>query len=80
MEHIVRADRAGRVAELPVTAGQQVEVGAVLAVLADDQPQEVTSMSFTETEERQALRESVRQVAGSSGSSTPSSTPAAASR
>jgi len=41
MQHIVRADRAGRVAALPVTAGAAVEVGAVLAVLTDDQPQEV---------------------------------------
>lgn len=43
MQHVVRADRAGRVAALPVTAGAAVEVGAVLAVLADDQPQEVSS-------------------------------------
>jgi propionyl-CoA carboxylase alpha chain len=43
MRHVVRADRAGRVAALPVTAGAAVEVGAVLAVLADDQPQEVSS-------------------------------------
>ena len=43
MQHVVRADRAGRVAALPVTAGAVVEVGAVLAVLADDQPQEVSS-------------------------------------
>jgi len=43
MQHVVRADRAGRVTALPVTAGAAVEVGAVLAVLADDQPQEVQS-------------------------------------
>lgn len=43
MQHVVRAGRAGRVAALPVTAGAAVEVGAVLAVLADDQPQEVSS-------------------------------------
>ena len=43
MQHIVRAGRAGRVAALPVKAGAAVEVGAVLAVLADDQPQEVSS-------------------------------------
>jgi biotin carboxyl carrier protein len=43
MQHVVRADRAGRVAALPVTGGAVVEVGAVLAVLADDQPQEVSS-------------------------------------
>jgi propionyl-CoA carboxylase alpha chain len=41
MQHVVRADRSGRVAALPVKAGAAVEVGAVLAVLADDQPQEV---------------------------------------
>ena len=41
MQHVVRADQSGRVAALPVTAGAVVEVGAVLAVLADDQPQEV---------------------------------------
>jgi propionyl-CoA carboxylase alpha chain len=43
MQHVVRADRAGRVAALPVQAGAAVEVGAVLAVLADDLPQEVSS-------------------------------------
>jgi len=46
IQHVVRADRAGRVLELPVEVGAAVEVGAVLAVLADDeqpQPQEVRS-------------------------------------
>ena len=43
MQHVVRADRAGRVAALPAAGGAVVEVGAVLAVLADDQPQEVSS-------------------------------------
>jgi propionyl-CoA carboxylase alpha chain len=43
MQHVVRADRAGRVSALPVQAGAAVEVGAVLAVLADGQPQEVSS-------------------------------------
>jgi propionyl-CoA carboxylase alpha chain len=36
MQHVVRSDRAGRVAALPVQVGAVVEVGAVLAVLADD--------------------------------------------
>jgi propionyl-CoA carboxylase alpha chain len=40
MQHVVRADRAGRVAALPVRVGSTVEVGAVLAVLADDRPGE----------------------------------------
>jgi propionyl-CoA carboxylase alpha chain len=35
MRHVVRADRAGRVEALPARAGATVEVGAVLAVLAD---------------------------------------------
>ena len=43
MQHVVRADRAGRVAELPVQAGRTVEVGAVLAVLADERRQEEPS-------------------------------------
>jgi propionyl-CoA carboxylase alpha chain len=38
MQHVVRSDRAGRVAALPVQVGAAVEVGAVLAVLADDSP------------------------------------------
>jgi propionyl-CoA carboxylase alpha chain len=41
MRHAVRADRSGRVAALPAQAGSMVEVGAVVAVLADDHPQEV---------------------------------------
>ena len=40
MQHVVRADRAGRVAALPVQAGTTVEVGAVLALLEDDHPRE----------------------------------------
>jgi propionyl-CoA carboxylase alpha chain len=36
IQHVVRADRDGRVTVLPVQAGSTVEVGAVLAVLADD--------------------------------------------
>jgi propionyl-CoA carboxylase alpha chain len=43
MQHVVRADRAGRITALPVQAGAAVEVGAVLAVLADDLSQEVSS-------------------------------------
>ncbi|MBX6769297.1 MAG: acetyl-CoA carboxylase biotin carboxyl carrier protein subunit, partial [Actinomadura rubrobrunea] len=35
MEHPVTAPAAGTVAELNVTAGQQVEAGAVLAVIAE---------------------------------------------
>jgi propionyl-CoA carboxylase alpha chain len=41
MQHVVRADRAGRVAALPVEVGSTVEVGAILAILADDHHQEV---------------------------------------
>ena len=41
MQHVVRADRAGRVADLPARVGATVEVGAVLAALDDSQaPQE----------------------------------------
>src|SRR5215468_4098351 len=36
IQHVVRADRAGRVEALPVRVGSTVEVGAVLAVLAGD--------------------------------------------
>ena len=35
-QHVVRADRAGRVEALPVHVGSTVEVGTVLAVLAGD--------------------------------------------
>jgi propionyl-CoA carboxylase alpha chain len=41
MRHAVRADRAGRVTALPVRAGNTVELGAVVAVLSGDHPQEV---------------------------------------
>jgi propionyl-CoA carboxylase alpha chain len=44
MEHQIAAPAAGIVAELPVTAGQQVEVGTTLAVVkpqpGEDQPEE----------------------------------------
>jgi acyl-CoA carboxylase subunit alpha len=36
MQHVVRADRAGRVEALPVHVGSTVEVGTVLAILAGD--------------------------------------------
>jgi propionyl-CoA carboxylase alpha chain len=36
IQHVVRADRAGRVSALPVEVGAAVEVGGLLAVLADD--------------------------------------------
>jgi propionyl-CoA carboxylase alpha chain len=36
MEHTIAAPHAGTVAELPVAGGQQVELGAVLAVVTDD--------------------------------------------
>lgn len=49
MQHVVRADRAGRVAALPVQAGSTVEVGAVLAVLADDRHQETTQRGGAKT-------------------------------
>jgi biotin carboxyl carrier protein len=35
MEHPVRAPHAGRVSEVRVTAGQQVDTGAVLVVLEE---------------------------------------------
>ena len=35
MQHVVRADRAGRVESLPVPAGSTVDVGAVLVVFAE---------------------------------------------
>jgi propionyl-CoA carboxylase alpha chain len=43
MQHVVRADRAGRVEHLPVPVGGTVELDAVLAVLVDlkdDDPQD----------------------------------------
>jgi propionyl-CoA carboxylase alpha chain len=40
MEHVIAAPAAGIVAELPVTAGQQVQVGSVLAVVkSEEDPQ-----------------------------------------
>jgi propionyl-CoA carboxylase alpha chain len=40
MEHVISAPAAGIVAELPVAAGQQVEVGSVLAVVKpEEEPQ-----------------------------------------
>jgi len=43
IQHVVRADRTGRVSELPVDVGAAVDVGAVLAVLADEQTLEEPS-------------------------------------
>jgi propionyl-CoA carboxylase alpha chain len=37
MEHLIAAPAAGIVAELPVAAGQQVEVGSVLAVVKPEE-------------------------------------------
>jgi len=37
MEHVIAAPAAGIVAELPVTPGQQVEVGSVLAVVKPEE-------------------------------------------
>jgi propionyl-CoA carboxylase alpha chain len=37
MEHVLAAPAAGIVAELAVAAGQQVEVGAVLAVVKPEE-------------------------------------------
>ncbi len=37
MEHAIAAPVAGVLAELPVTAGQQVEVGTVLAVVKSEE-------------------------------------------
>jgi len=39
MEHRISAPAAGVVAELPVTVGQQVDLGAVLAVVTDEEQQ-----------------------------------------
>ena len=39
MEHLIAAPAAGILAELPVTAGQQVEVGTTIAVVKP-QPEE----------------------------------------
>jgi propionyl-CoA carboxylase alpha chain len=40
MEHVIAAPAAGIVAELPATAGQQVQVGSVLAVVkSEEDPQ-----------------------------------------
>jgi len=36
MEHTIAAPSAGVVTELPVSAGEQVEVGAVLAVVKEE--------------------------------------------
>jgi propionyl-CoA carboxylase alpha chain len=36
MQHTVAAPHDGRVGEVPVTAGQQVAAGDVLAVVGDD--------------------------------------------
>jgi propionyl-CoA carboxylase alpha chain len=40
MQHQINAPAAGIVAELPVQQGQQVEVGAVLAVVIREEPDE----------------------------------------
>jgi propionyl-CoA carboxylase alpha chain len=40
MEHVISAPAGGIVTELPVAAGQQVEVGSVLAVVKPDEPGE----------------------------------------
>jgi propionyl-CoA carboxylase alpha chain len=37
MEHVISAPVAGIVTELPVAAGQQVEVGSVLAIVKPDE-------------------------------------------
>jgi propionyl-CoA carboxylase alpha chain len=40
MEHVISAPAAGIVTELPVAAGEQVEVGSVLAVVKpEEEPQ-----------------------------------------
>jgi propionyl-CoA carboxylase alpha chain len=36
MEHVITASQHGVVAELPVSAGQQVDVGTVLVVIAEE--------------------------------------------
>ncbi len=40
MQHQISAPVAGVISELPVRVGQQIEVGAVLAVVTDDEPEE----------------------------------------
>jgi propionyl-CoA carboxylase alpha chain len=37
MEHVITAPAAGVIAELPVAAGQQVQVGSVLAVVKPEE-------------------------------------------
>jgi propionyl-CoA carboxylase alpha chain len=37
MEHLIAAPHRGVVAELPVSAGQQVDVGALLAVVSEEE-------------------------------------------
>ena len=40
MQHQISAPVAGVISELPVSVGQQIEVGAVLAVVTEDEPEE----------------------------------------
>ena len=67
MEHTITAPADGVLTELNVNAGQQVEVGAVLArVERPKHPRRrsaMTDTSFIESEERQALRKSVAAMA-----------------
>ena len=62
MEHTITAPADGVLAELNVTTGQQVEVGAVLARVEAPESEggcSMTDTSFIESEERQALRKAV---------------------
>jgi propionyl-CoA carboxylase alpha chain len=50
MEHVISAPAAGIVAELPVAAGQQVQVGSMLAVVKPEEPQMPQKPGVTEEE------------------------------
>ena len=69
MEHTVAAPGDGVLVELNVEPGQQVEVGAVLARVEEEQGDPVTESDngFIESEERQALRKSVAAMCANYG-------------
>ena len=49
MQHEIHAPIAGVVTELPVSEGQQVEVGAVLAVVAESEPESVSESAVEDS-------------------------------
>ena len=67
MEHTVTAPSDGVLVELDVEPGQQVDVGAVLAVWTTLRRRPMTANAFVETEERQALRKAVAAMAANYG-------------